>query len=104
MGVEPGAGGTAGRARPGSPRGPARSGSLRGMSAPPSPGRFHRIAAAELRERIASARPPLLLDVRRRGAFRDPPGIPGALPFPLDREPVRLPDLARDHPLVASCL
>ena len=71
---------------------------------PPTSGRFHRIEAAELRRRIAGARPPLLLDVRRRGAFHDPPGIPGALPFALDREPVRLPELARDHPLVAYCL
>jgi hypothetical protein len=71
---------------------------------PPTSGRFHRIEAAELRLRITSARPPLLLDVRRRGAFRDPPGVPGALPFALDREPVQLPELARDHPLVAYCL
>jgi len=70
----------------------------------PSPGRFRRIEAPELRQRIAGARPPLLLDVRRRGAFHDPPGIPGALPFALDREPVRLPRLPRDHPLVAYCL
>jgi len=68
------------------------------------PGRFHRIGAEELRERLASARPPLLLDVRRGEAFRDPPGIPGAVPFPLDREPVRLPELARDHAIVAYCL
>jgi hypothetical protein len=73
-------------------------------SSAPIPGRFQRIEAAELRRRIASERPPLLLDVRRRGAFSDPPGIPGALPFALDREPVRLPDLPRDHPLAAYCL
>jgi hypothetical protein len=73
-------------------------------STAPGAGRFQRIEAADLRQRIASARPPLLLDVRRRGAFGDPPGIPGALPFALDREPVRLPELPRDHPLVAYCL
>jgi rhodanese-related sulfurtransferase len=67
-------------------------------------GRFERIDAEELRRRLAGAKPPLLLDVRRRDAFADPPGIPSAVPFPLDREPLRLPELDRDHPIVAYCL
>lgn len=66
--------------------------------------RLERIGADELRRRLAGARPPLLLDVRRSAAFADPPGIPSAVPFPLDREPLRLPELARDHPIVAYCL
>jgi len=66
--------------------------------------RFQRIEASELRRRLAGPKPPLLLDVRRGAAFDDPPGIPSALPFPLDREPLRLPELARDHPIVAYCL
>jgi len=67
-------------------------------------GRFQRIGADELARRIAGAKPPLLLDVRRGAAFGDPPGIPSAVPFPLDREPLRLPELPRDHPIVTYCL
>jgi len=67
-------------------------------------GRFQRVDAQELRRRLAGAKPPLLLDVRRRATFADPPGIPSAVPFPLDREPLRLPDLPRDHPIAAYCL
>jgi hypothetical protein len=67
-------------------------------------GRLQRIDAGELRRRLASATPPLLLDVRRSEAFADPPGIPGAIPFALDREPIRLPDLRREQPIVAYCL
>ena len=69
-----------------------------------STGRFQRIEAGELRRRLAGEAPPLLLDVRRSEAFAEPPGIPGAVPFALDREPIRLPDLARDHPIVTYCL
>ena len=67
-------------------------------------GRFQRIDADELVRRLAAAKPPLLLDVRRGAAFGDPPGIPSAVPFPLDREPPRLPELPRDHPIVTYCL
>jgi rhodanese-related sulfurtransferase len=67
-------------------------------------GRLQRIDAGELRHRLASATPPLLLDVRRSEAFADPPGIAGAVPFALDREPIRLPDLPRERPIVAYCL
>ena len=67
-------------------------------------GRFERIDAEELQRRLAGARPPLLLDVRRGDAFTDPPGIPSAVAFPLDREPLRLPDLSREHPIAAYCL
>jgi rhodanese-related sulfurtransferase len=74
------------------------------MDETPLPARFHRIDAAALRERLAGPRPPLLLDVRRGEAFREEPGLPGAVPFALDREPLRLPELARDHPIAAYCL
>ena len=67
-------------------------------------GRLQRIDAGELRRRLASSSPPLLLDVRRSEAFADPPGIAAAVPFALDREPIRLPDLPRDHPIVTYCL
>lgn len=65
---------------------------------------LRRIGAEELRRRLATDRPPLLLDVRRQAAFGSPPGIPRAVPFALDREPLRLPDVPRDHPIVAYCL
>ena len=65
---------------------------------------FGRIDASELSRRLAGARPPLVLDVRRRAAFEEAPGVPGAHPFALDRDPIRLPDLPRDHPLVTYCL
>jgi rhodanese-related sulfurtransferase len=67
-------------------------------------GRLQRIEAGDLRRRLASATPPLLLDVRRSEAFADPPGIAGAVPFALDRDPIRLPDLPRERPIVAYCL
>jgi rhodanese-related sulfurtransferase len=67
-------------------------------------GRFQRVDAPELRRRLDGERPPLLLDVRRAAAFSDPPGIPSAVAFPLDREPLRLPDLPRDHPIASYCL
>jgi rhodanese-related sulfurtransferase len=67
-------------------------------------GRLQRIDATELRRRLDGAPRPLLLDVRRSADFADPPGIPMALPFPLDREPLRIPDLPPDHPIAAYCL
>lgn len=66
--------------------------------------RFQRIDSGELARRLASDTPPLVLDVRRSSAFADPPGIPGALPVALDRNPLRLPDVARERPIVAYCL
>jgi rhodanese-related sulfurtransferase len=73
----------------------------------PSPvpaARFRRIDVEELRRRLATPEPPLVLDVRRRAAFEGLPGIPGAVPFALDRDPLRLPDVPRDRPIVAYCL
>ncbi len=43
-------------------------------------------------------------DVRTSAAFGIPPGIPGALPVALDRDPLRLPDVARNRPIVVYCL
>ncbi|MEE9280416.1 MAG: hypothetical protein V3V67_09605 [Myxococcota bacterium] len=62
--------------------------------------KFRRLGPDELARSLDSARPPLLLDVRRAAAFDEYPGIPGAVPFALDRDPLRLPILARDHPIV----
>ena len=71
---------------------------------PTTQARFERIGAEELRRRLDSGNPPLILDVRRGSAFEDPPGVPGALPFALDRDPLRLPDVERKRPIVAYCL
>jgi rhodanese-related sulfurtransferase len=65
---------------------------------------FRRIDADGLRRRLADPHAPLLLDVRRSAAFGEPPGIPTALPFALDRDPLLLPDLPRTHPIVVYCL
>jgi rhodanese-related sulfurtransferase len=74
------------------------------VEGPGEAARLRRIEAEELRRRLAGEKPPLLLDVRRRAAFRELPGIPSAIPFALDREPLRLPDLPRGQPIVAYCL
>jgi rhodanese-related sulfurtransferase len=66
--------------------------------------RFRRIGAPELARALASERPPLVLDVRHREAFVEHPGIPGALPLALDRDPILLPDVDRARPVVAYCL
>jgi hypothetical protein len=66
---------------------------------------FHRLDAAALKLRLESARPPLVLDARRRDAFiKLPEGIPGAIPFVLDEQPLQLPDLPREQPVVTYCL
>jgi rhodanese-related sulfurtransferase len=72
-------------------------------SGAPGP-RFARIGADELRARLESERAPLVLDVRRSAAFEEQPGVPTALPFALDRDPIRLPDVERERPIVAYCL
>lgn len=70
-----------------------------------SQGRFGRIDVAELKRLLAGDSPPLLLDVRRAEAFGEKAEtIPTAVPLELDREPVLLPDLPRDRPIVAYCL
>ena len=66
----------------------------------PSGARFRRISPVELRERLDRDPSVLLLDVRRAGAFEDYDGLPGALLFPLDREPVSVPDVERGRALV----
>ncbi len=66
---------------------------------------FHRIDPAGLKERLESKAPLLLLDARRRGAFvKLPQGIPGAVPIVLDDQPLELPDMPHEQPIVAYCL
>ena len=49
--------------------------------------------------------PPLLLDVRRREGFAErPEALPGAVAFLLDEDPVQIPDVPRDRPIVLYCL
>ncbi len=67
-------------------------------------GRFRRIGAEELKHSLETSPAPLLLDVRRASAFREHAGIPGAVAFALDRDPILLPIAARDRPVVAYCL
>jgi rhodanese-related sulfurtransferase len=69
-----------------------------------STARFRRVDARELRARLSSGEPPLVLDVRRGEAFDEPPGIPTAVPFALDRDPLQLPDVVRDRPIAVYCL
>ncbi len=69
-----------------------------------SPGRFRRIGAEELVRSLETLPAPLLLDVRRASAFSEHAGIPGAIPFALDRDPILLPIGPRDRPLVVYCL
>ena len=68
------------------------------------PPRFRRIEAEELERRLRAADPPLVLDIRRGAAFEQQQGIPAAVPFALDRDPILIPDVARGRPLVAYCL
>ena len=70
---------------------------------PPS-GRFRRIEPDQLRAMLESESPPLLLDVRRAGAFDEFAGIPGAVGFPLDREPTLVPDTDPGGAIVTYCL
>lgn len=69
-----------------------------------SPGKFRRIGAEELKSSLETLPAPLLLDVRRAAGFGEHGGIPGALPFALDRDPILLPIAPRDRPLVVYCL
>ena len=66
--------------------------------------RFRRIEAEELKRLLELPSTPLLLDVRRASAFVEHAGIPGAVAFALDRDPILLPIAPRDRPLVAYCL
>ena len=65
---------------------------------------FRRIDAADLCKALEGRDPPLVLDVRRSGAFTErPQKVPGAIPLALDIEPLRIPDASRDRPVVAYC-
>lgn len=65
---------------------------------------FRRIAAADLYKALQSPSPPLVLDVRRTGAFAErPEKIPGAIPLALDVEPIRIPNVPRTRAVVAYC-
>jgi class 3 adenylate cyclase/rhodanese-related sulfurtransferase len=71
------------------------------MPAPP----FRRIGAQALHAALASTRPPLILDVRRRAAFGElPQTLPDAVPVLLDAQPLLLPEVPRERPIVAFCL
>jgi class 3 adenylate cyclase len=64
-----------------------------------------RMQPADLHAQIAAGHAPLLLDVRRREAFRRrPAGIPGAVPVTLDDPESSVPDIARESPIVTYCL
>ena len=73
---------------------------------PPDQGpAFRRMGANDLHQALSGATPPLIIDVRRQAAFESlPQRLPGAVPLVLDVEPVRIPDVPRDRPLVAYCL
>jgi class 3 adenylate cyclase/rhodanese-related sulfurtransferase len=74
-------------------------------SAGRSVGKFKRIDVAALKRRLGCPPTPLVLDIRRRAAFEErPEGLSMAIPLELDRDPLRLPDLPRDRPVVAYCL
>jgi hydroxyacylglutathione hydrolase len=64
--------------------------------------RIERITAGSLAERLAGLDPPLLIDVRAPGEWREG-HIDAAVNVPLSRLPERLPTLARDHPIVVHC-
>jgi class 3 adenylate cyclase/rhodanese-related sulfurtransferase len=73
------------------------------MSATPFP--LKRLQPIELKAKIDSGQPMLLLDVRRREAFqRLPLGISNAVPIALDEPAAMLPDIERDAPIVIYCL
>jgi hypothetical protein len=63
------------------------------------------MGADDLYQALAGATPPLIVDVRRQAAFGSlPQRLPDAVPVVLDVEPLRIPDVPRDRPLVAYCL
>lgn len=65
---------------------------------------FRCIDPPELKAQLAASPDSLVLDVRREAAFEQQSGIPSALPFFLDRDPILLPDVALDRPIVVYCL
>jgi hydroxyacylglutathione hydrolase len=64
--------------------------------------RIERITARDLAERLASARPPLLIDVRAPDEWREQ-RIDAAVNIPLSRFAERMTTLPRDEPLVVHC-
>lgn len=66
---------------------------------------FDVISPATLAQLMSVDPLPLLLDVRRRSAFGDRPvAIAGAVALLLDEDPIRVPDVPRDRPVVLYCL
>ena len=63
-----------------------------------------RIDAEELAKRLDRSPAPVVLDVRRGEALHEYPGVRGAVPLALDRDPLLLPDLPRGQPIVVYCL
>ena len=64
--------------------------------------RIERITARDLAERLAGARPPLLIDVRAPGEWREQ-RIDAAVNIPLSRFAERMTTLPRDESLVVHC-
>jgi rhodanese-related sulfurtransferase len=60
------------------------------------------MSAAELRASLASASPPLVLDVRELYEWRQV-RMPGAQHIPMNDLPRKLDELPRDRPLVVMC-
>lgn len=60
------------------------------------------IGAVDLKNKLASAEPPVLIDVREPYEWADG-GIPGALQIPMNTIPDRLGELPRDRDIVAYC-
>lgn len=66
---------------------------------------FGRVDAGQLRGALQATNAPLVLDVRRSGAFAEQlEKIPGAVPLALDQELLQIPVVPRDRPIVAYCL
>jgi class 3 adenylate cyclase/rhodanese-related sulfurtransferase len=77
------------------------------MTSSPEPGRsaFRRLGADDVFKALSGSAPPLIVDCRRQAAFDSlPQRLPDAVPVVLDAEPLRIPDIPRDRPLVAYCL
>ena len=81
----------------------ASFGAMENSPAPRNP-KFARVEPSDLARRLASKAPPLVLDIRRLSTFGAEPGIAGAIPLALDRDPLLLPDVSRARPIVAYCL
>ena len=63
---------------------------------------IERITAAQLAQRLAASDPPLVLDVRGAGEWREG-RIDAAVNLPLAQLPERMGTLARDRPIVVHC-